>query len=115
MGRSEGAQALRVGTLHVAWSDHGIGSLEAENVSDGGNGRRVALPQLNVPFKLARVRDLRHLPGFLHGSVPRKLALGLRPGLMRAVPARQRILRLHVTGDLGRHTQPNLATSHLRK
>src|SRR5262245_58990604 len=61
------------------------------------------------------ILDLNHLTGLLHGPVPGELSLGLRPGLLRAVPTGKPIGGFYVTRDLRRHTETNIAPAHFRQ
>ncbi|MGC3971532.1 MAG: hypothetical protein QM775_30570 [Pirellulales bacterium] len=61
------------------------------------------------------INDLHHFAGFFHGPIPRKLALRLGPGNLRAVPTRQRIAGPDVATNLRRDAKPDLAATHIRQ
>src|SRR5689334_17870767 len=50
-----------------------------------------------------------------HGPIPRQLALRLRPGLFRRMPAGQGIAALHVAGNLRGHADADSAPAHFGK
>src|SRR5262245_56464276 len=81
---------------------NGIRAFEAQNVTYWSTAFRFGPPKLRVPVKSRSILDLRHFPGAFHRAIPRKLPLALCPGLFRAVPAREPILRFDVACYLRR-------------
>src|ERR1043166_4161601 len=68
-----------------------------------------------MPVEAFGPRELDQLPCFFHRTVPGPLSLRLRPCLGWTIPARQRVGRLHISGDLSCDAQANTATAHFWK
>src|SRR5580765_5905887 len=75
---------------------------------------RSVRPQRDVGIEVADSRDGGHLASLFHRPIPGELTLRLGPGLLRAVPAGQRVAGLDIAGYLGRDAQADLAAAHLR-
>src|ERR1022692_1706919 len=90
--RPQRNQAIGPGLLQMPPAQDGVGSFQAQQVTDGKLAQVLRLcrsPKSGVSLYFGAGAQLHHLSAFFHGAIPCQLPLRLRPRLLRTAPAGQ--------------------------